>query len=69
MEEEKNRVNIYQQVFIIALGGLVGAALALIVYFITSRGFKAISWQFLTAPPLDSMTAGVNWRTGATSAA
>ena len=30
MEEEKNRVNIYQQIFIIALGGLVGAALALI---------------------------------------
>ena len=32
--------------------------ITVIVYFILSRGAKAISWQFLTQPPLDSMTAG-----------
>lgn len=35
-----------------------GAALAVIVYFILSRGWRAISWEFLTQAPKDSMTAG-----------
>ncbi len=37
---------------------LNGAALAVIVYFILSRGWRAISWEFLTKAPKDSMTAG-----------
>lgn len=37
---------------------LNGAALVLIVYFMLSRGWRAISWEFLTQAPKDSMTAG-----------
>ncbi len=37
---------------------LNGAALAVIVYFMLSRGWSAISWEFLTQPPRESMTAG-----------
>ena len=37
---------------------LNGAALLLIVYFILSRGFTAISWEFLTKAPENSMTEG-----------
>ena len=35
-----------------------GAALAVIIFFILSRGWRAISWEFLTQAPRDSMTAG-----------
>lgn len=35
-----------------------GAALVVIVFFIVSRGYRAINWTFLTAPPVDSMTKG-----------
>ncbi|RLC25030.1 MAG: phosphate ABC transporter permease PtsA [Deltaproteobacteria bacterium] len=35
-----------------------GLALAVIVYFILSRGWRAVSWGFLTQAPKDSMTAG-----------
>ena len=35
-----------------------GTALAVIVYFMVSRGWRAISWTFLTQAPRDSMTAG-----------
>jgi len=35
-----------------------GAALAIIVWFMISRGWRAISWSFLTIPPTDSMTRG-----------
>ncbi|NOX34487.1 MAG: phosphate ABC transporter permease PstA [Deltaproteobacteria bacterium] len=35
-----------------------GAALAIMVYYIVSRGWRAISWEFLTQVPRDSMTAG-----------
>lgn len=37
---------------------LNGLALVIIVYFMLSRGWSAISWEFLTQPPKDSMTAG-----------
>ena len=33
-------------------------ALAVILYFIFSNGWHAISWEFLTKPPTDSMTKG-----------
>lgn len=35
-----------------------GAALLIIVYFMVSRGWKAINWTFLTQAPMDSMTKG-----------
>ncbi|MBU0992457.1 MAG: phosphate ABC transporter permease PstA [Proteobacteria bacterium] len=34
------------------------AALAIIIYFMLANGWKAISWEFLTKPPMDSMTKG-----------
>lgn len=35
-----------------------GLALAIIVYFLVKNGWRAISWDFLTQPPLESMTKG-----------
>ncbi len=35
-----------------------GAALLVVVYFLVSRGWRAINWTFLTQPPVDSMTKG-----------
>lgn len=35
-----------------------GIALVIILYFIISNGWRAISWTFLTQPPMDSMTRG-----------
>ena len=35
-----------------------GIALAIIVYFMISNGWRAISWTFLTEAPRDSMTKG-----------
>jgi phosphate transport system permease protein len=35
-----------------------GLALFAVVYFMVARGYSAISWEFLTAMPLDSMTKG-----------
>ncbi|MFH2060565.1 MAG: phosphate ABC transporter permease PstA [Pseudomonadota bacterium] len=40
---------------------LNGLALAIILYFMVSRGWRAISWEFLTQAPKDSMTAGGIW--------
>ncbi|MBN2125646.1 MAG: phosphate ABC transporter, permease protein PstA, partial [Deltaproteobacteria bacterium] len=37
---------------------LNGIALVVIVYFLAARGWRAISWEFLTRPPMDSMTRG-----------
>ncbi len=33
-------------------------ALLIIVFFLVSRGWRAINWTFLTQPPIDSMTKG-----------
>lgn len=35
-----------------------GAALLLVVYFLVSRGWRAVNWTFLSQPPIDSMTRG-----------
>ncbi len=35
-----------------------GIALFIIVYFMVTRGWRAITWTFLTQPPMDSMTKG-----------
>jgi phosphate transport system permease protein len=35
-----------------------GIALAIIIYFLVVRGWRAISWTFLTQPPIEAMTQG-----------
>jgi phosphate transport system permease protein len=35
-----------------------GFALLIVLYFLVSRGWRAIDWTFLTQPPVDSMTRG-----------
>jgi phosphate transport system permease protein len=41
------------------LAGAVNAvALIIIVYFMVANGWRAITWEFLTKPPIDSMTKG-----------
>ena len=35
-----------------------GIALAIIIYFLVARGWRAINWTFLSQPPMDSMTKG-----------
>lgn len=35
-----------------------GLALAIVLYFLLVRGWRAINWTFLTEPPMDSMTRG-----------
>jgi phosphate transport system permease protein len=49
--------NIWFLIFKIAVL-INGAALAVISFFIVSRGWRAVSWEFLTQAPRDSMTAG-----------
>jgi phosphate transport system permease protein len=38
--------------------GINGMALLVIVYFLVTRGWRAITWTFLTQAPTDSMTKG-----------
>ncbi len=38
--------------------GINGMALLVIVYFLVTRGWRAITWTFLTQPPIESMTKG-----------
>ncbi len=35
-----------------------GAALLVVVYFLVSKGWRAINWTFLSQAPMDSMTQG-----------
>ncbi len=35
-----------------------GIALLVVVFFLVSKGWRAINWTFLTQPPMDSMTKG-----------
>jgi phosphate transport system permease protein len=35
-----------------------GVALVVVIYFLVSRGWRAINWTFLTQPPMESMTKG-----------
>ncbi|MGD9031330.1 MAG: phosphate ABC transporter permease PstA [Desulfobacteraceae bacterium] len=38
--------------------GINGIALLVIVYFLVTKGWRAITWTFLTQPPMESMTKG-----------
>lgn len=45
--------------FLVRMAALInGIALFVILYFIAAKGWKAVSWEFLTAMPRDSMTKG-----------
>ena len=35
-----------------------GLALFIVIYFLVTRGWRAITWTFLTQPPMESMTKG-----------
>jgi phosphate transport system permease protein len=35
-----------------------GLALVIIIYFLVKNGWRAINWDFLTLPPMESMTKG-----------
>jgi len=35
-----------------------GIALLIIIYFLVAKGWRAITWTFLTQPPMESMTKG-----------
>ena len=56
----KRRQIIQKIVFSIFRGAALinGAALAIIIYFIVSNGWSAVTWTFLSRPPENSMTEG-----------
>jgi phosphate transport system permease protein len=41
-----------------AAAAINGIALLVIIYFMVTNGWRAISWEFLTKPPMQSMTKG-----------
>ena len=41
-----------------AAAAINGMALLTIIYFMVANGWRAISWEFLTQPPMESMTKG-----------
>ena len=58
VNNKKNRI---QSVAFLTFRGAAfvnGAALAIILYFVVSNGWRAITWTFLTSAPTDSMTKG-----------
>ena len=55
------RRNLIQTLFFLAfrVAAIInGVALFIIVFFMVKNGWRAISWEFLTRPPIDSMTGG-----------
>jgi phosphate transport system permease protein len=54
------RVFVQQVVFgLLKIAALVnGLALLIVVTFLVAKGYRAITWTFLTQPPMDSMTKG-----------
>ncbi|WP_319523858.1 phosphate ABC transporter permease PstA [uncultured Desulfosarcina sp.] len=55
------RRKLIQNIFFIlfrAAAAANGIALLVIVYFMVVNGWRAISWEFLTQPPMESMTKG-----------
>ncbi|MCF8068817.1 MAG: phosphate ABC transporter permease PstA [Desulfobacterales bacterium] len=60
-EKTRKRRHFVESLFfsLFRLSALINAsALIIIVYFMASRGWRAITWTFLTQPPMDSMTKG-----------
>ena len=57
----QSRRNFLQKIVfnVFRLAALInGLALFIIIYFMIANGWKAITWTFLTQPPMDSMTKG-----------
>lgn len=56
----KRRRNIERVMFLFfkIAAAVNGAALLVIIFFLVSRGWRAINWTFLTQAPMDSMTKG-----------
>ena len=55
------RRKLKQQFFFLlfrAAAAINGLALLVIIYFMVANGWRAISWEFLTQPPMESMTKG-----------
>jgi phosphate transport system permease protein len=55
------RRKLIQKVFFFLFRGAAainGLALLTIVYFMVANGWSAITWEFLTQPPMESMTKG-----------
>jgi phosphate transport system permease protein len=57
LERRKNLQRFMFLLFRVA-AAINGAALLIVVFFLVSRGWRAINWTFLTQPPMDSMTKG-----------
>jgi phosphate transport system permease protein len=59
-DTRRRRVFVQHLVFgVFRIGALVnGLALLIVVTFLVAKGYRAITWTFLTQPPMDSMTKG-----------
>jgi phosphate transport system permease protein len=53
----KLKQNLFFTLFRLA-AAVNGIALLVIIYFMVANGWRAISWEFLTQPPMESMTKG-----------
>lgn len=61
VSKRQNRKNLIQSFAFLGFRGAAlinSAALFIILYFMISNGLSAITWEFLTEVPLDSMTKG-----------
>ncbi len=61
LPDNRVRRNLVQTLFFLVFRGAAvinGIALFIIVFFMVKNGWRAISWEFLTQPPMDSMTKG-----------
>lgn len=57
----KKKFNLKENFFLILIRtlGFTGAIILLIIlFFVTYNGFKVLSWEFITQPPLEAMTKG-----------
>ncbi len=56
----RRRRNMERVVFLLfkIAAAVNGAALLIVVFFLVSRGWRAINWTFLTQPPMEMMTKG-----------
>jgi phosphate transport system permease protein len=55
------RRNFFQKIIFMLLrfaAGINGVVLFFVVYYLIANGWKAITWEFLTKAPMDSMTRG-----------
>ena len=60
-EAYDRRRKLKQKIFFMLFRGAAainGIALLIIVYFMVANGWRAISWEFLTKPPMEAMTKG-----------